>query len=782
MKAPPIPGDEPQRLAALRRYGLLDTPPEKVFDDLTALAAHVCQTPIALISLVDSERQWFKSSFGPFPAETERSCSFCGHAVFDGQLLVVCDATRDERFTGNPLVAGEQEIRFYASTPLVTYDGYALGTLCVMDRRPREISPQQIEMLCALGRQVMNQMELRLRISEQERIEKQLAESAELRRAILDSANYSIISCRPDGIIRAMNAAAERWLGTRNEDVEGKQTPEIFHDPCEIERRSTELAGELGRPIPPGFSALVAKAELGVTDEREWTYITAQGHRFPVLLSTTSLRSTTGEITGFLFIASDITERKEVELAKNEFVSVVSHELRTPLTSIRGSLGLIEGGAVGEVPPKMVRLVEIARANTDRLVRLINDILDLAKIEAGKLELQMLPLDPAELVAEAVAEINGMADQFRVRLAWHSDPSWIDHRPSLLGDRDRLLQVLINLLSNAIKVSPPDSVVETRVEAAGGASVRISVRDQGPGIPAHELGRIFGKFQQIDSSDTRARGGTGLGLAISKAIVDEHGGTIGIETEEHKGSTFWFEIPLPRDEWALAPDNAGLQLWRVLVVAGPGMPPAVAADLASCGFHLERAGTLAEARARLTEAPPDALLLDPLLAGARDLRADLHRDPRTAWLPVIQRPADLAQLRGALQRAVRPPGEPRVLLVDAGTGARQALIEMLRSEGLEPMPANDGGSALEIARRRPPDLIILDAELPGMNGQALVQELRHSRLCATPLLVYTSHDLSAEEHRLLRLGPTSFLVKGRATERELLGTILELLGDVGAVR
>jgi len=555
MKLAPIPRDEAQRLAALRRYELLDTPPETVYDDLTRLAAHVCETPIALISLVDAERQWFKSCFGPFPAETDRSCSFCGHAVFAGKLLMVPDATRDDRFVDNPLVTGELEIRFYASTPLVSYDGYALGTLCVMDRRPRELSPQQIEMLSALGRLAMSQMELRLRITEQARIEKQLAESAELRRAILDSANYSIISCRPDGVIRAMNAAAVRWLGYRSEDVVGKKTPEIFHDHCELEQRAAALTTELGRPVAAGFAALVAKVCLGITEEREWSYLTAAGRHFPVQLSTTSLCNTAGEITGFLFIASDITERKQVELAKSEFVSVVSHELRTPLTSIRGSLGLIEGGAVGEVPPKMVRLVEIARANTDRLVRLINDILDLAKIESGKLELQMHPLDPAALVAEAVAEIKGMADQVHVHLGWSSDPSWTGHSPRLLGDHDRLLQVLINLLSNAIKVSPPEGVIETRVEAAGATSIRISVRDQGPGIPPHELSRLFGKFHQIDSSDARSRSGTGLGLAISKAIVDEHRGTIGIETEEGKGSTFWFEIPLPPDEWAPAAAN-----------------------------------------------------------------------------------------------------------------------------------------------------------------------------------------------------------------------------------
>jgi signal transduction histidine kinase len=575
MKPPPIPAGEAERLAAVHRSGLLDTMPEQVYDDLARLAAHICQTPLAMVSLIDADRQWIKASVGAGEGvEHDRAFSFCAHAIAGSGLLIVPDATLDERFADNPLVVGAPGIRFYAGAPLVSRDGHALGTLCVIDSAPRQLSPEQIEMLHALGRQVMSQMELRLRLAEQ------------------------------------------------------------------------------------------------------------------------------------------------VELAKNALVSVVSHELRTPLTSIRGSLGLIEGGALGEVPPRMVRLVEIARANTERLIRLINDILDLEKIEGGKLELLLRPLDPEELVTAAVTATRGMAEAARLALIWRTDPAWAARRRPLLGDRDRLLQVLVNLLSNAIKVSPPEGVVEIVVAAAGGERVRIAVRDQGPGIPAAELHRIFGKFQQLDSSDSRSRGGTGLGLAISKAIIDEHRGEIGLETEERKGSTFWFEIPLAADE---TPDEP--------VTADGG-------------------------------------------AGFLDV-----------WSLVLQSGDSIGLSRVLPQGMPRPAGcgEPRVLLVDGNADTRQVLAEMLRAEGLALLEAANGPTALETARRLPPDLVILDVELPGpgMGGQALIEELRRGPLSGTPLLVYTVQDLSAEERRRLRLGPTRHLTKARASERELLETVLGLLSAAG---
>lgn len=247
-----------------------------------------------------------------------------------------------------------------------------------------------------------------------------------------------------------------------------------------------------------------------------------------------------GQVIGFYALSSDITELKRIDRMKNEFVSTVSHELRTPLTSIRGSLGLISGGVAGELPKAIKSLVEIAKNNCERLIRLINDILDIEKIEAGKikLNLQIVELKPLMVQTLAVNEGFGVARNVSLHLHFPDDSLKIH------ADSDRLTQVITNLLSNAMKFSPADGVVEVHVSRAG-LGVRVEVRDQGPGIPHEFHSRIFQKFSQADSSDARQKGGTGLGLSISRAIVELLGGRIGFDSQTDVGTTFFFELP----EW-----------------------------------------------------------------------------------------------------------------------------------------------------------------------------------------------------------------------------------------
>ena len=249
-------------------------------------------------------------------------------------------------------------------------------------------------------------------------------------------------------------------------------------------------------------------------------------------------------------IMRDITQWKRLDELKSEFVSTVSHELRTPLTSIRGSLGLLEAGVVGALPAQAHDLVRIARGNSERLIRLINEMLDLDKMEAGKLELHPRALTPAELVRTAVEEIRPLCDLFHVQVE-----STIEAHRTFEGDRDRVLQVLVNLLSNAVKFSPEASIIRIKAspggEEEGGlageltsrAPIRFVVENPGPGIAPRDLARLFTRFQQLDGSDGRKRGGTGLGLAISKAIVEQHGGRIGVESEPGRTTRFWFELP-----------------------------------------------------------------------------------------------------------------------------------------------------------------------------------------------------------------------------------------------
>ena len=239
-----------------------------------------------------------------------------------------------------------------------------------------------------------------------------------------------------------------------------------------------------------------------------------------------------------LFISVDVTERLEVERMKNDFVSTVSHELRTPLTSIMGSLGLIKGGAVGTLPDRLKSMLDIAYSNSDRLVRLINDILDVQKIEAGKMEYRMVPLEIMTLVNGAVSASEGLARERGIEIkVIESTPEAI-----IRGDDDRLMQVMTNLLSNAVKFSSRGDSVEIGVSRQNG-SLEIKICDQGPGIPEQFRDKIFEKFSRMNSSDGQQVGGTGLGLSISKSIVEQHGGDIGIEPDTGKGATFFFRLP-----------------------------------------------------------------------------------------------------------------------------------------------------------------------------------------------------------------------------------------------
>jgi PAS domain S-box-containing protein len=232
----------------------------------------------------------------------------------------------------------------------------------------------------------------------------------------------------------------------------------------------------------------------------------------------------------------DLSERRRLERMKEEFVATVSHELRTPLTSIRGSLGLLASGSMGELPPDARELAVIAERNVVRLMGLVNDIVDLERLEHRRLDLQPGPVDAATLVSQALDAVRGMAFQHGVPM--HADvPSLIVH-----GDDRRLVQVLVNFLSNAVKFSPSGGEVRVSCVAVG-SQVELQVTDGGRGIPAAFQQAIFERFQQVEASDSRSKGGSGLGLAIARGIIEQHGGTIGVRSEPGAGSTFWFRVP-----------------------------------------------------------------------------------------------------------------------------------------------------------------------------------------------------------------------------------------------
>ncbi len=359
-------------------------------------------------------------------------------------------------------------------------------------------------------------------ITERVRAEELLSEREARMRAIVDTAPDGIITVNSDGTLESLNGAMERMLGYSHGELLGHDVNTILPQ---------LLAGDDGNknPLRTGERRI-----FGVG--REFFGIGKDGEKVPVEVSLSLINLGNQQIlTG---IVRDITERKLAEQRVKDFYSTVSHELRTPLTAIRTALGIMENSFMGELAAQARPVVQVASKETDRLIRLINDILDIRKMEAGKLDLKLTKVAPREIVERALDGIQTLSDEAGIRV----ERDLPDTR-RVLADEDRLQQVLTNLISNAVKWSPVDGVVTVALREID-QRCRFEVTDEGPGIPEDEVDKLFGRFQQLASRDDRARGGTGLGLAIAKAIVEQHGGEIGVELKRGTGSKFWFELPL----------------------------------------------------------------------------------------------------------------------------------------------------------------------------------------------------------------------------------------------
>ncbi|MFK5997458.1 MAG: PAS domain-containing sensor histidine kinase, partial [Rhodobacterales bacterium] len=272
---------------------------------------------------------------------------------------------------------------------------------------------------------------------------------------------------------------------------------------------------------------------------REDEIITANGAVVPVEFSGALMAKSSENPTGAIVTVRDISERKIAETAKAEFLATVSHELRTPLTSIKGALGLIKSGAVGDLNDKLSHLVSVALSNSDRLIFMVNDILDIEKNSAGKMEFKLEPMDMCELVHKAIEANHGYAKTHGVAFKYNGP----DKKILVKGDMGRLMQVMSNLMSNAAKFSKKGQDIEISLKCIKD-KVRVQVKDSGSGIPEAAQATIFDKFTQADSSDQRQTSGTGLGLSIVKIMVEAHGGKIAFDSVEGKGTTFYFDLDL----------------------------------------------------------------------------------------------------------------------------------------------------------------------------------------------------------------------------------------------
>ena len=335
---------------------------------------------------------------------------------------------------------------------------------------------------------------------------------------LLDNVVDAIVSIDEQGRIETFNHAAEKIFGYLQAEVAGQNITQLI----------------------PQMAAEVLRQGCALDQFGEMDGLRQNGERFPMELAMSQI-SHQGQ-RRFITVIRDITERKRIEQMKNEFVSTVSHELRTPLTAIAGSLGLINGGALGEVPQAMRQMLSIAHSNSQRLSALINDLLDMDKLVAGKMHFDLQASLMQPLLEQALLHNQPYAEQHQVALRLQ-----VEDDALVRVDAQRLAQVMANLLSNAAKFSPAGGDVLVRLQRLGEV-LRVSVSDNGPGIPEAFKPRIFSKFSQADSGDTRQQGGTGLGLAICKEIIERMGGTIGFDSSPGQGATFWFELAITGSE------------------------------------------------------------------------------------------------------------------------------------------------------------------------------------------------------------------------------------------
>ncbi|MBB5327749.1 PAS domain S-box protein [Tunturiibacter gelidoferens] len=783
--------DEALRIEALNQYEVLNSAPDPILDDLTSLAAQICDTPVAAVSLIGSDRIWLRSRFGIDSLDVSLGSLPCETTILGDTVYEISDARNDPDYAPDGILLEGRPYRFYAGAPLTTPGGVSIGALLVLDRHARTLTPAQSSALSVLSRQVITRLELNGRIRQmdraarsRQRVESALTVERNFVSAVLDTVGALVAVFDPAGRIVRFNRACENASGydfptlvgryawdkliPRQEIPEAIETFERLrsgHFPAAYENQwlnrdgsirriawsataLTDTQGQVAFIIATGIDVTTQRAAEATLRESEARYrqlvegslgmvcthdlrgtllsinthgaetlgrsveemtghnleefivpekkagmpaylkkigetgeaqgllhlshsdgemrvvayrnklivvpgrapyvlgfgvdiseqVRAEGRLRTLTRQSDSILESVGDgiygidldgkvtvvnsaaaqmlgykqeemlgrnmhqlihhtradgtlyasadspirksLTNFATVRisneifwrkdgtcfpveyvarpqidsqspdtnglkalgvvvafTDTTERRALDRMKDEFISTVSHELRTPLTSLRGALGLLAGGALTNRPEKTQQMLEIAISNSDRLVRLVNDILDLERISSGKTELHSTMCSAEDLLRRAagVQQTRSPRPNIRIFFAAHGVNVW--------ADPDRILQTLNNLISNAIKFSPEGSEIHLTARNLDENEALIEVRDQGRGIPADKLEHIFDRFQQGDASDSRAMGGTGLGLAICRSIVNQHGGRIWATSAPDQGTIFYFTLP-----------------------------------------------------------------------------------------------------------------------------------------------------------------------------------------------------------------------------------------------
>ena len=705
---------------------------------------------------------------------------------------------------------------------LVQGDIYGILSFSSCMTRPRNFRDLDKELLKLMAQWIGSEIE---RYSADQALER-LQHHNEL---ILNSAGEGICGVNSQGNITFVNPAAAKMLGYTVE--------ELINQPI-YATLSQSKEEETPQTLDKAFLHAVLK-DGTVQHFKDQVFWRKDGSSFPVECMVTPMQERKAReqgsrgveeqfsalpIVGAVVTFRDITERQAIERMKDEFVSVVSHELRTPLTAIRGSLGLIAGGLLTSQPQKAQRMLEIAAGNTDRLTRLINDILDIERMESGKVQMEKEVCKVYDLMVQTADDMQTMAEKAGVTLVV------APMEAQMRVDRDRIIQVLTNLISNAIKFSPPNTKVEiiAELQEAGeqeskgkskstlscvpvpvsdnSKQILFKVKDQGRGIPEDKLESIFGRFQQVNASDSRDKGGTGLGLAICRSIVQQHGGYIWVESKLGEGSTFCFTLPVlqmsrgAEEQFCLSAPQPPLVL---LCDDETSIHVPVKILLESRGYRVVAVASGEEAIKQAAELQPSVILLDLLMPGMNgwETMAVLKEQPNTKNIPIIifsawasqedksshpevvnwlSKPLTEEALFESIKQSLKQRDQvTRVLVVEDDPDLARVLTTMFERHGIEAYHAQTGREAIHLSQQVLPDLLLLDLVLPEGDGYTVVEWLRlHDYLHEVPLVVYSAEELTRAERDRLALGPTEFFTKGRITPEDFEQRVIALLNRI----
>lgn len=534
-----IPSNEVERLDKLKKYRVLDTVSEQVFDDVTSLAASIMDVPICLVSLVDESRQWFKSKFGLKADETPRSVAFCAHAILSDDLFIVEDSRKDQRFHDNPLVTEAPNVIFYAGAPIVSPDGLRMGTLCLIDNKPRVMDEDHQKILKKLARQVSEILELRLshRILEEQ---KNLIEN------IIDNTDAVVFAKEiQTGKYILANQHCEKMFNIFKEDLIGKRNADVL--PSEIASKFEEIDDQVISEAQRKSNEMIVPG----VDGKNYVYLSS---RFPI-------KDSEGKIYAVGGVANDVTlvKQSQVELKKTNkeletFTYIASHDLRSPLVNLKGFSVELKNSIEAIIPffgelskslddehrrdldleinSKIPRALDFISNSAEKMDRLTGAILKLSRL--GRRELIFEKIKTENLVRTCIKALSHEIDKKRCHIK-------VEKLPIIEGDKTSIEQIFGNLLDNALKFLSPSrrGLISVGAEEDKNSYI-FFVKDNGRGIVQEDFHKVFEIFRRAGDVDEIQ--GEGMGMPYVQTLVRRHGGNIWFSSEPDHGTTFYFSV------------------------------------------------------------------------------------------------------------------------------------------------------------------------------------------------------------------------------------------------